>query len=107
MYVVTDCGQMSAWYLFNALGFYPVNPASAEYMIGSPIFDKVEISLPQSDHKLSIIAAGAREKLYVENLMVDGQYVQYPIISHKNLLSSSSITFTMNHLPQQWGSDLH
>lgn len=42
-----DCGQMSAWYVFSSMGFYPVNPASGEYMIGSPIFDKVTINNPK------------------------------------------------------------
>ena len=38
-----DCGQMASWYMFNAMGFYPMNPASAEYVVGSPIFDKVRV----------------------------------------------------------------
>lgn len=51
-----DCGQMSAWYVFSAMGFYPVNPASGEYMIGSPIFDKVTINNPKTDTQFVITA---------------------------------------------------
>ncbi|KAG5643250.1 hypothetical protein DXG03_001300, partial [Asterophora parasitica] len=65
-----DCGQMSAWYIFSALGFYPVNPVSGEYVVGSPFFDKITINLPPTPHqkssqkkrKLTIIAQGAPTK---------------------------------------------
>src|SRR5690606_20769340 len=42
-----DCGQMSAWYVFSSLGFYPVNPANGAYVFGSPLFDEAEIELPE------------------------------------------------------------
>lgn len=103
---VTDCGQMSAWFFFNALGFYPVNPASGDYMIGSPIFDKVEIRLPQqSDHLITITAPGSKDKVYIERLTLDGIDVKTPIISHKDLLQGKELAFTMNHRPQTWFKD--
>src|ERR1700746_4239559 len=51
-----DCGQMSAWYIFTALGFYPVNPASAQYMIGSPVFHRVALNLPNGK-RFEVVAA--------------------------------------------------
>lgn len=66
-----DCGQMSSWFVFNAMGFYPVNPASGKYLIGTPLFDKMEIQLPQSEYKLEINAGpGAKEKPYVEAVTI-------------------------------------
>ena len=41
-----DCGQMSAWYIFSSIGFYPVNPTNGSYVFGSPLFDEVKINLP-------------------------------------------------------------
>lgn len=71
-----DCGQMSAWYIFSALGFYPVDPVSAEYVVGSPFFDKVTITLPPSageasNRPLVIVAAGAADKPYVKSVTVN------------------------------------
>ncbi len=96
---------MSAWYIFNALGFYPVNPASATYMIGSPIFDKAEIKLPQTDHVLTITAAGAKDKKYVQSLALDGVVMTTPVLAHADLLKAKELTFVMNHQPQTWGKD--
>lgn len=90
--------------MFNAMGMYPMNPASAEYVIGSPIFDKVEVRFPQSDHVVTISSQGAREKPYVKSLMVDGAPVEIPIISHKQLLSMHTLTFEMSDEPQSWGA---
>lgn len=100
-----DCGQMSAWYIFNAIGFYPVNPASAEYIIGAPLFDKVEIKFPQSEHVLTITAAGAPSNLYVKGVSVDGQQKKSPVITHKTLLHAEQIVFEMATEPQEWGKN--
>lgn len=97
-----DCGQMSAWYVFNALGFYPINPASATYIIGSPIFDQVQLHLPQADHILTITASGALDKKYIQSLTMDGVEVTTPIISHAELTSAKELKFEMNHQPQTW-----
>jgi putative alpha-1,2-mannosidase len=101
-----DCGQMSSWYIFNALGFYPMNPASAEYVVSSPIFDKVEIRLPQVDHVLTLIASESRNKQYVGGVSMDGEEVISPVLKHAEVLKSSSITFAMSDKPQTWGSDV-
>jgi predicted alpha-1,2-mannosidase len=95
-----DCGQMSAWYVFNALGFYPVNPASGNYMIGSPIFDKVEMTLPQSGQVITITAPGAKDKVYVERLKLNGRLMTSPILKHSDLIVAKELAFTMSHRPQ-------
>ena len=96
---------MSSWYIFNALGFYPVNPASAEYIVGSPIFDRVDVSFPQNDHVTTILASGARDNIYIKGLQVDGNNVNEPKILHTDLLKLKELNFDMSAEPQKWGAN--
>src|SRR5437879_4909045 len=76
-----DCGQMSAWLLFTAMGFYPVNPASGEYMIGSPMYRGVSIRL-QSGKTFRVIAENVSAKnLYVQAATLDGKALNDPLIT--------------------------
>ncbi|OBZ65460.1 hypothetical protein A0H81_14578 [Grifola frondosa] len=99
-----DCGQMSAWYLFSALGFYPVNPVSNEYVIGTPFFDKVTIDLPNATRPLVITSMGAADKPYIKNVIVNGRTLQSPIITHQQIASGGEIVFEMSAEPQPWAS---
>ena len=103
-----DLGQMSAWYVFSALGFYPVNPAGDEYVVGSPFFDKVEIALPGAKKKgqvLTIEAAGAAEgKKYVSSLTVDGRKLDKPVLKHGDIIGARKIVFGMSDTPGTWGT---
>ncbi|MDI2130100.1 GH92 family glycosyl hydrolase [Yinghuangia seranimata] len=99
-----DCGQMSAWYLFSAMGFYPVNPASGEYAVGSPFFDKVTLDLPGARRPLVVSAAQAPSRPYVQGLSLNGESIAKPFLSHDALLRGGELTFTMNAKPQTWGS---
>ena len=94
---------MSSWYIFNAIGFYPMNPASAEYMVGSPIFDRVEITLPQNGHVITIEAEGARHKPFVKSLLVDGAAAEIPVLRHDDIMKAQTVTFEMSDEPQSWG----
>ncbi|OAQ68782.1 glycoside hydrolase family 92 protein [Pochonia chlamydosporia 170] len=104
-----DLGQMSAWYVFSALGFYPLNPASDEYVVGTPFFDKVEIRLPtisgSREHGLVISApgAGTQGKAYVKSLKVDGKMVEKPLLKHKDIVNARRIEFEMSSEPTDWG----
>ena len=111
-----DLGQMSAWYIFSALGFYPVNPASDEYVIGTPFFEKVSIRLPleastggamtdQPEKVLIIRAPGAPTKPYVKGLSVDGRPVSVPILRHGQIVHATTIEFDMSEVPTPWGTD--
>jgi putative alpha-1,2-mannosidase len=99
-----DCGQMSAWFIYSALGFYPVNPASGEYVVGSPFFDAVTINLPSTSKPLHIIAPGANTKLYVKSLRIDGKALNEPIIKHSQIAFGGVIEFEMSDQPQAWAS---
>lgn len=110
-----DLGQMSAWYVFSALGFYPVNPASDEYIVGTPFFEKISISVPaaattggrqtdKADKTLLITAPGAPVKPYVKSLKVDGVNVDTPTLKHSTIVGASSIAFEMSDTPNSWGT---
>jgi putative alpha-1,2-mannosidase len=96
---------MSSWYIFNSLGFYPANPASGEYLIGSPLFDHVSITLPQTGKVLSIAAPGARTKQFVKSVSLDGQPSVSPVLTHSDLMKTTELSFEMSHLPQDWGKN--
>ncbi|EGO27344.1 glycoside hydrolase family 92 protein [Serpula lacrymans var. lacrymans S7.9] len=99
-----DCGQMSAWYLFSCVGFYPVNPVSGEYVVGTPFYDKVTINFPGSSKLLEISAQGAPNNVYVKSMQINGQSVQTPIIEHGQLVEGGDIIFEMSSEPQPWAS---
>ncbi|KAI1323041.1 glycoside hydrolase family 92 protein [Xylariaceae sp. FL0255] len=107
-----DLGQMSAWYLFSALGFYPVNSASDEYIVCSPFFEKVTIRLPAgaatggeggTEHELVISAPGAPTKPYVKSLTVDGRAINTTVLKHGDIVNARSIAFEMSETPTSWG----
>jgi predicted alpha-1,2-mannosidase len=114
-----DLGQMSAWYVFSALGFYPVNPAGDEYVVGSPFFEKVTIRLPDgactggvarldgnSDKTLVISAPGATTLPYIKGLKVDGVPITQPILKHGDIVNASLIEFEMSGSPTSWGTSV-
>ncbi|KAF6762454.1 glycoside hydrolase family 92 protein [Ephemerocybe angulata] len=108
-----DCGQMSAWYIFSAMGFYPVNPVSGEYVVGSPFFERVVFKVPNPSLNnelttISIRAPGARTKPYIKSLSVNGDAVEVPVLRHDQLLGQSlkvDIVFEMSKTPEAWGND--
>ncbi|KAF9567664.1 glycoside hydrolase family 92 protein [Agrocybe pediades] len=112
-----DCGQMSAWYIFSALGFYPVNPVSGEYVVGSPFFEQVTIDLsrpasptasslfPTPMKNLAVTAVGARTKPYIKSLTIDGVKVDRPIIKHEQISRGADVVFEMSDKIESWGND--
>ncbi|KAF8654876.1 hypothetical protein AX16_003337 [Volvariella volvacea WC 439] len=110
-----DCGQMSAWYIFSAMGFYPVNPVSGEYVVGSPFFDKITIKLPPrpsydppvfEERTLVIKAPGARTKKYVKSLRINGEVVDGPVIRHEQIRDGGEVVFEMSDKIEEWGNEL-
>ena len=111
-----DLGQMSAWYVFSAMGFYPVNPASDEYVVGAPFFEEMRIRWPVgvlgdegdgadngTEHETVISAPGAPTKPYVKSLHVDGAVVMSPMLRHGQIVRAGRIEFEMADEPQEWG----
>ncbi|RSH89012.1 hypothetical protein EHS25_002674 [Saitozyma podzolica] len=99
-----DCGQMSAWYLFSAMGFYPVDPASATYVIGAPFFDSLTLRLPGARRPLRITARGASSGAkYVRGVTIDGKPHRDIMITHEQIRDGADIVFDMQQTPQVWG----
>jgi predicted alpha-1,2-mannosidase len=96
-----DCGQMSAWYLFTALGFYPVAPASGEYALGRPFFSKMTLHLSFPKQNTFVIVAHhlTPENNYVQSVKLDGQPLAGLFLKHSDLFEHKLLEFEMGPTP--------
>jgi predicted alpha-1,2-mannosidase len=94
-----DCGQMSAWYIFSALGFYPVNPASGIYVLGTPHFEKVEIDV--GNGKVFTVIANRMSEMnrYVQSVSLNGKTLREPFIKHQDIMQGGKLVFEMGSKP--------
>ncbi|MDR2042245.1 MAG: GH92 family glycosyl hydrolase [Tannerella sp.] len=90
-----DCGQMSAWYLFSGMGFYPVNPVSGEYVLGAPQFKQVKLTLPNG--KLFTVKANhlSQTNKYVQTVRLNGQPVTGNILKYDDIKNGGLLEFDM------------
>ena len=96
-----DGGAMSAFLAFSAMGFYPVNPASGDYDLGSPIFDKVEIDLPNGK-TFTVTAEGAAGKAkYIQSATLNGETLAEPKFSHAEMMEGGELKLTMGERPNK------
>jgi len=96
-----DNGQTSAWYVFSSLGFYPVCPGTDEYVFGSPLFDQVEIQLPNGK-KLEVIAENNSEmNYYVGEISLNGKNHSRNFITHEQLLQGGTLVYQMQQHPNK------
>ncbi|WP_040279235.1 GH92 family glycosyl hydrolase [Psychroserpens damuponensis] len=99
-----DCGQMSAWYVFSSMGFYPVTPGSNDYIIGTPLFDKATINL-ESGKQFTITANNLSDThIYIENVFLNGNELNQSFISHDAIMAGGTLEFKMTDNPAIWGS---
>ena len=100
-----DCGQMSAWYVLSAMGFYPVTPGSPDYVLGTPVFDTVIVHL-ENGKKFTIIANKVSPKnFYVQSVSFNGKPYAKSFLTQKMIMSGGILEFTMGDKPQKsWGS---
>lgn len=96
-----DCGQMSAWYIFSAMGFYPVNPAGGEYILGAPQIEKVKLRLP--NNKMFTIEARnlSKENKYVQSIELNGKQIEGISIHHNDIMNGGRLVFTMSNVPNK------
>lgn len=96
-----DNGQTSAWYVFSALGFYPVTPATDQYVLGAPLFKEAVIHL-ENGKKIEIKAPeNNAENFYVKSLKINAQPYSKNWLSHKELLKGAVLDFQMDHKPNK------
>nr|WP_244215240.1 GH92 family glycosyl hydrolase [Pedobacter miscanthi] len=94
-----DCGQMSAWYVFSSLGFYPVFPSSGIYAIGSPIFDKATIHLESGKKFIVETLNNSAKNIYVQGISLNGKKYENSYITHKDIVNGGRMIFTMGDKP--------
>lgn len=99
-----DCGQLSAWYLFSSMGFYPTCPGTLEYQIGSPSFDKVSLNLPDGKVFTIIANNNSPENVYIQSATLNGEPYNKSWIHHDDIISGSTLVFEMGPEPnKEWG----
>ena len=91
-----DAGQMSAWYIFSALGFYPVLPGSDEYQFGSPLVKAAKINLENGKNLHIKTENQSDQKVYVSKILVNGKEVKNHILKHADIANGGEIIFTMS-----------
>lgn len=110
-----DCGQISAWYVWSAIGLYPVNPASGVYVIGSPLVQKAVIHLDPKYYKggtFTIIvhsntqyAPAERMDLYIQSATLNGRPLNHPWITHDEIANGGTLELEMGVMPnKEWGT---
>lgn len=99
-----DCGQMSAWYIFSSMGFYPVNPADGIYDIGSPILKNAVIHL-SNGHTFTITTKNAApENKYIQSVKLNGKVYNKTFITHTDIENGGTLDFVMGTKPnKKWG----
>jgi predicted alpha-1,2-mannosidase len=100
-----DCGQMSAWYIFTAFGFYPVNPASGDYMIGSPLFAKMSLRLANGKTFSVTAEDNSAENVYIQSATLNGRPLTIPLVRWEDIMSGASLKVVMGSSPSRWAVD--
>lgn len=96
-----DCGQMSAWYIMNAIGFYPVAPVEGIYSVGRPLFDRVRIALPGNRTLTIRVNNNSKKNKYIQKMVVNGVERKTPWLRHETVMEGGTIEFTMGPVPNR------
>jgi predicted alpha-1,2-mannosidase len=100
-----DCGQMSAWYIFTALGFYPLNPASGDYLIGSPLYSKITFDLPAGKAFSVTAVNNSEQNIYIQSAKLNGMPLKIPVIHYADIVAGGKLEFQMGPTPSRWAAD--
>lgn len=97
-----DCGQLTAWYVFSAMGFYPVNPASGLYLFGSPLLKHTTLNLANGKtFSINVTNAG---KTYIQSVKLNGRPYTKTYIMHSDIEKGGILEFVMGDEPnKEWG----
>jgi predicted alpha-1,2-mannosidase len=100
-----DCGQMSAWYVFSALGFYPVNPADGNYVLGSPLVTQAKIEVGPGKYFEVEAENNSVQHKYVQGVRLNGKALERSYITHQEVMQGGKLTFDMGPSPnRQWAT---
>lgn len=96
-----DCGQMSAWYIFSSMGFYPVNPVNGMFVFGSPIADKINITL-NNGKKFNITALdNSKANKYIQSIKLNGKEYKKSYIMYQDIMKGGTLEYTMGNKPSK------
>ena len=94
-----DCGQMSAWYVFSAMGFYPVDPISGKYEIGTPMYPEMKMHLANGKTFTILAPAVSKENIYIQSVKLDGKPYDKSYITHEQIMNGYIFEFEMGNKP--------
>ncbi len=101
-----DCGQMSAWYIFSSMGFYPVCPGSNQYIIGSPCIKKAEVILENGKIFTVKVHNFSPDNKYIQSVKLNGKEYKKTYITHHDIIYGTTLEFTMGTKPNKgWGTN--
>ena len=96
-----DVGQMSAWYIFSAMGFYPVAPGDLSYALGAPQLPKISLDLG-NNKQFTVIAKGiSKQNKYVKEVRLNGKKLERSYITHDDIMGGGKLEFTMSAKPNK------
>lgn len=99
-----DCGQMSSWYIFSSMGFYPVNPANGIYVFGSPLLEQAVISLPGGKTFTMNAIKKSDKDIYIQSVTLNGKKYDNTYIRHQDIMNGGILEFKMGSKPSsKWG----
>jgi predicted alpha-1,2-mannosidase len=99
-----DVGQMSAWYIFSALGFYPANPANGLYVFGSPVVDRAILHIGEGKTFSIQVRNNHSENMYIQKITLNGKRYSKSYLQHKDILRGGSLIIEMGNKPSStWG----
>lgn len=99
-----DVGQMSAWYVFSALGFYPLNPANGDYVFGSPLMKEASILLPGNKKFNVHVINQSEENKYIQKVILNNHPYAKSYITHKDIMNGGNLVFYMGNKPSAFGT---
>jgi putative alpha-1,2-mannosidase len=100
-----DQGENCSWYVFSALGFYPVNPARPEYIIGSPLFEKAILHMGNGKDLTIVARNNSEENAYIQSARLNGKPLEKPWFRHADIANGGELFFEIGPKPNpEWGS---
>lgn len=94
-----DCGQMSAWYVFSAMGFYPVDPVGGQYEIGKPLFPEAKLRLANGKTFTVLAPKVSKENIYIQSVKLDGKPYDKSYVTHEQIMNGSTLELEMASQP--------
>ena len=95
-----DAGQMSAWYVFSALGFYPVTPGAGHYALGSPLIKNARLELANQKTLNIVVENQSPQNIYVQEVTINGKLIVDGNLKHKDIMNGGTLRFKMDRTPK-------